>query len=94
MKHALSPYCTFVALAWLMAGTAVAQTPAQAPAPPLDCAALITQVRDQVGNRFDNGRHTAVDLAAQAEQHHRDKKPAECLAKVQDAGMAAGLALK
>jgi len=72
----------------------VAQTPAQAPAPPPDCAALITRVRDQVGNRFDNGRHTAVDLAAQAEQHDKDKKPAECLARIQDAGQAAGLALR
>ena len=79
-----------IALAALAAGPALAQAP---PAPP-DCAALIRQVRDQVANRFDSGRHAAVDLAAQAETLHADKKPADCAAKVQDAAKAAGLTVK
>ena len=93
MKHALTPYGTLVALA-LMAGTALAQTPAQAPAPAPDCAALIAQVRDQVGNRFDGGRHTAIDLAAEAEKLHSAQKSADCVAKVQEAAKAAGFDVK
>jgi hypothetical protein len=53
---------------------------------------LIKQIRDQVGNRFDAGRHSAVDLAQQAEKLHNDKKSPECVAKAQEAQKAAGLA--
>ena len=76
-----------ITLAGLFGGHASAQTPA----PPADCAALIQQVRDQVANRFDSGAHAALDLAAQAEKLHTDKKPADCVAKVQEAAKVAGL---
>lgn len=80
-----------ITLAGLVTGTALAQAPA--PSSP-NCAALIKQVRDQVGNRFDGGRHSAVTLAAQAEKLDKDKKPADCVAKVQEAAKAAGIAKK
>jgi hypothetical protein len=81
-----------ITLVGSMTGIALAQAPA--PPPPPDCAALIKQVRDQVGNRFDGGRHSAVALAAEAEKLHGDKKPADCVAKVQEAAKAAGIAMK
>jgi hypothetical protein len=83
-----------VALVASMAASASAQqAPASgsAAAQPPDCAALIKQIRDQVGNRFDAGRHSAVDLAQQAEKLHNDKKSPECVAKAQEAQKAAGL---
>ncbi len=80
---------TFVGLT---VGSALAQ---QTPPPAPDCTALIKQVRDQVGNRFDGGRYTAQGLAAEAEKLLSDKKPAsDCVAKVQEAAKAAGLAVK
>jgi hypothetical protein len=81
-----------IVLVGLVTGLAFAQAPAPAQAP--DCAALIKQVRDQVGNRFDGGRHSAVALTAEAEKLHNDKKPADCAAKVQEAAKAAGIAMK
>jgi len=83
-----------VTLVGLMVGGALAQAPAQAPAPAPDCAALIKQVRDQVSNRFDAGRYAAQDHAAAAEKLHNDKKPADCMAKVQEAAKAANLSVK
>lgn len=75
-------------------GSAFAQTPAPAQAPPTpDCAAMIKSVRDRVGNRFDAARYTAITLAAQAEALQRDNKVADCIAKAEEAAKAAGLAL-
>jgi hypothetical protein len=74
-------------------GSAFGQKPAPAPAPTAqDCAAMIKRVRDQVANRFDSGRHSAVTLAGQAEALQKDNKPADCMAKAQEAAKAAGVA--
>ena len=74
-------------------GSAFAQTPAPAQAPAAqDCAAMIKRVRDQVANRFDGGRHSALTLAGQAEALQKENKPADCVAKAQEAAKAAGLA--
>jgi hypothetical protein len=81
-----------ITLVGLVTGTALAQAPDKAPAP--DCAALIKEVRDQVGNRFAGGRHSAVALTADAEKLDNDKKPADCVAEVQEVAQAAGLAMK
>lgn len=82
------------ALAIAFGGFLAAPAFAQAPAVPPDCAALIRQVREQVGNRFDSGSQTAADLAAQAERLLGAQKPADCLARVQEAAQAAGLPVK
>jgi hypothetical protein len=79
-----------IALTGLLSAPALAQSPAPAP----DCAVLISQVRDQVANRFDSGSHLAIDLAAQAERLLGDQKPADCLAKIQEAAQVAGLIVK
>ena len=77
-----------------IAGSALAQTPAPAQTPPAqDCPAMIKNVRERVANRFDAGRHSAVALASQAEALQKDNKPADCVAKAQEAAKAAGLAL-
>ena len=83
-----------MAFAITLTGLLASPALAQAPGPPPDCAALIRQVRDQVANRFDSGSHAAVDLAAQAERLLSDQKPADCVAKVQEAARAAGLAVR
>ena len=82
------------AFAITLTGFVAAPAFAQAPAPPPDCAALIRQVREQVGNRFDSGSQAATDLAAQAEKLLSDQKPVDCVAKVQEAAQAAGLTVK
>jgi hypothetical protein len=77
-------------------GSAFAQTPAPAPAQAptaQDCPAMIKNVRDRVANRFDAGRYNAQVLASQAEALHREDKVADCLAKVDEAHKAAGLAM-
>lgn len=80
-----------IALTGLLAAPAAH---AQSAAPALDCAVLISQVRDQVANRFDSGSHLAADLATQAERLLGDQKPADCLAKIQEAAQVAGLTVK
>ena len=82
------------ALAIAFGGVLTAPAFAQAPATPPDCAALIQQVREQVGNRFDSGSQAASDLASQAERLLGAQKPADCLAKIQEAAQAAGLTVK
>jgi hypothetical protein len=82
------------ALAIAFGGFLAAPAFAQTPAAPPDCAVLIQQVREQVGNRFDSGSQAAADLAAQAERLLGDQKPADCVAKVQEAAQAAGLIVK
>ena len=80
-----------VALAVMLVTGLAGSALAQAPAPTPDCPALIQHVKDQVGNRFDSGRHAAIDLAAEAEKLHGDQNPADCVAKVREAAVAAGL---
>ena len=58
------------------------------------CPALITQVRDGVGNRFDNAKYAALGLAAEAEKLHKDGNHAESEAKAEAAAKAAGITLK
>jgi hypothetical protein len=83
-----------VALVGSIVGNALAQTPAPAQTPPPpDCAAMIKSVNDRVANRFDTGRHTAVTLTGQAAAMHKDNKTADCMAKVEEAAKAAGLAM-
>ena len=75
-------------------GSAFAQAPAPAQTPPAqDCPAIIKNVRDRVANRFDNARHTALTLASQAEALQKDNKPADCMAKAEEAAKAAGIAM-
>jgi uncharacterized iron-regulated protein len=82
-------------MAIALMGLTVGNALAQAPPPTPDCTAMIKQVRDQVGNRFDGGRYTAQELAAAAEKLAADKKPAaDCVAKAQEAAKAAGLSVK
>lgn len=58
------------------------------------CPALIKQVRDGVGNRFDNAKYTALGLADEAEKLHKEGKHAESEAKAEAAAKAAGINLK
>jgi hypothetical protein len=64
------------------------------PALASQCPALIKQVRDGVGNRFDNAKYQALALAAEAEKLHNDGKHAESEAKAEAAAKAAGITLK
>jgi hypothetical protein len=73
-----------LAIVALMAGPALAS----------QCPALIKQVRDGVGNRFDNAKYAALGLADQAEKLHKDGKHAESEAKAEEAAKAAGMMLK
>lgn len=82
-----------VALAMVLAGCMVGHALGQTPASPPNCPALIQQVKDQVGNRFDSGRHAAIDLVTEAEKLNGDQKPADCVATVHEAAKAAGLVL-
>lgn len=68
----------------LMAGPALAS----------QCPALIKQVRDGVGNRFDNAKYAALALADQAEKLHKDGQHEASVAKAEEAAKAAGLTLK
>jgi hypothetical protein len=82
-------------IAITLVGVAVGAALAQAPPAQPDCTAMIKRVRDQVANRFDAGRYAAQGLAAEAEKMLNDKKPvADCVAKVQEAAKAAGVAVK
>jgi len=63
------------------------------PALASECPALVKQVRDGVGNRFDNAKYTALALAGDAEKLHSEGKHAESVEKAEAAGKAAGLKL-
>lgn len=63
------------------------------PALALQCPALIKQIRDQTGNRFDAGSNSAKAMANAAEQLHKDGKHAESVKKAEEAAAAAGLNL-
>lgn len=64
------------------------------PALASECLALIKQVQDGVGNRFDNAKYQALALAAEAEKLHKEGKHAESVAKAEAAAKAAGINLK
>ena len=64
------------------------------PALAMQCPALIKQIRDSTGSRFDAGANSAKALANQAEQLHKDGKHAESVAKAEEAATAAGLTLQ
>ncbi len=68
----------------LMAGPALAS----------QCPALIKQVRDGVGNRFDNAKYAALAFADEADKLHKDGKHAESEAKAEQAAKAAGITIK
>jgi hypothetical protein len=63
------------------------------PALGAECPALVKQVRDGVGNRFDNAKYQALALAAEAEKLHADGKHAESVAKAEEAAKAGGVKL-
>lgn len=63
------------------------------PALSAECPALVKQVRDGVGTRFDNAKYQALALAADAEKLHADGKHAESVAKAEEAAKAAGINL-
>jgi hypothetical protein len=60
----------------------------------MQCPALIKQIRDTTGNRFDAGANSAKDMANQAEQLHKDGKHAESVTKAEEAAAAAGITLQ
>ena len=64
------------------------------PALAMQCPALIKQIREATGSRFDAGANSAKDLANQAEQLHKDGKHAESVKKAEEAAAAAGLTLQ
>lgn len=64
------------------------------PALASECPALVKQVKDGVGNRFDNAKYQALALAAEAEKLHADGKHVESVAKADEAAKAAGITLK
>jgi hypothetical protein len=55
------------------------------------CPALIKQIRDAAGSRFDAGAASAKVLAAQAEELHKAGKHPESIAKSDEAAKAMGL---
>jgi len=57
------------------------------------CPALIKQIRDAAGSRFDAGAASAKGLAAQAEELHKAGKHPEAVAKADEAAKAMGLKL-
>ena len=61
------------------------------PALAAECPSLVKQVKDGVGNRFDNAKYQALALAAEAEKLHADGKHAESVEKAEAAAKAAGL---
>jgi len=58
-----------------------------------ECPALVKQVKDGVGNRFDNAKYQALALAAESEKLHADGKHAESVAKAEEAAKVARINL-
>jgi hypothetical protein len=72
-----------LAIVALMAGPALAA----------ECPALVKQVRDGVGNRFDNAKYQALALANESEKLHTEGKHAESVTKAEEAANVAGVKL-
>jgi hypothetical protein len=63
------------------------------PALGAECPSLVKQVRDGLGNRFDNAKYQALALAAEAEKLHADGKHAESVAKAEEAAKVGAVKL-
>lgn len=64
-----------------------------APALAGQCPALVKQVTDAAGNRFDAASHQAKALAAEADALHKAGKHADAEKKAEDAAKAIGVKL-